>query len=95
MHLLFIGQNATTGTPNRNTGRLSNYGAYLKFDSKKERDGYYNELRSSSSSELYVKCGAKSGRLYSLGSTVKQYRDHLQHIPTTFYNETLDCWDEY
>lgn len=42
-YLAWIGQNATTGTPHPQTGRLSMYGDLVVFYSKQERDSFCNE----------------------------------------------------
>ena len=75
-YFVFDGENATTGTPNRTTGRLSNFGSMLKFNSKE-------------AAALYVEnyCGygickagtARSLRKYNLGMSIQSYLEDLYY----------------
>jgi len=75
-HLLFIGQNASTGQPHPVSGRMSFFGWYYKFKSREDRQAYLDNH--------YPLCGSfrVSGtrgtlRKYSLGSTWEQYNREI------------------
>lgn len=77
---VWIGQNASTGTPNRLTGRLSMYGRYMAFKSDAYRNEYIDQWRSYNPSEYIVKCNISTGRQYSLGDTLKDYVDYMENV---------------
>ena len=78
----WVGQNATTGTPNSITGYHSMYGDFRKFDCRKTRDYYVdNFYNQSNPSEFAVKVNRQTGRKYDRGSS------------TIIYNEYLDMLD--
>ena len=73
---VFVGQNATTGTPNETTGRMSLYGHYYGFDSKDEALAFSEQQRAP-----IVEVGsARKLRKYSLGISVADYCEHLYMI---------------
>ena len=80
----WVGQNATTGTPHPQTGRMTMYGNYLKFSTRKARDKFVNEFYSNNPSEFAVKCNVQSGRQYCLGWSIETYYEELC---------SLDCSD--
>ena len=81
MFYLFQGQNATTGTPNATTGRMSMYGDILAFDTKKERDEYHeNFYNSSNPSEYTEKCNRTTARKYFLGMSVPSFDDYMSAV---------------
>jgi len=43
LFLAWVGQNATTGTPNHHTGRMNKYGTLHVFSSKKLRDKFCDQ----------------------------------------------------
>jgi len=86
-YFVFDGQNASTGEPNRVTGRMSFYGEVLKFHSKKEAKQFEEESRSTN---LCI-AGTKSKmRGYCLGMSVSQFEEYLYQIDyRTFDIETM------
>ena len=81
IHYAWIGQNATTGTPNYITGRLSKYGNVLAFSSRLLRDNYVdNFYNQNNPSEYAVKVNKKSGRAYNLGMSVFNYEEYLRNL---------------
>lgn len=83
MFLVFIGQKATTGTPNPLTGYYSIYGDYKKFRSRKDRDEFYDNWRSNNPSEQIWKCGKAAGRRFKLGISLRDYTEWLDFMPYT------------
>lgn len=80
-YLAWVGQNATTGSANEKTGRMSMFGDYKIFETKKERDSFVNEFYNSSNpSEFAKKCTKRTGRKYSLGMTVRDYENHIDEL---------------
>lgn len=77
-YFLWVGQNATTGHPNKTTGNMSLYGEFIAFKDKDQRDDYYNNFRSNGYDKC-VKCTATTGRQYKLGLTVYGYYELLAH----------------
>lgn len=79
-YFVFDGENATTGTANKRTGRMSYFGDMLKFRTKEDAVNYVNEYRG------YGICKAgtvKTLRKYSLGCSVNTYLEHLYMISYT------------
>jgi len=81
IHYAWIGQNATTGTPNYITGRLSKHGNMLAFSSRLLRDNYVdNFYNQNNPSEYAVKVNKKSGRAYNFGMSVCNYEEYLKYL---------------
>ena len=87
-YYLFVGQNATTGTPNEKTGRMSFYGCILKFISLKERAEYIEEKTGFSCQEKIVIGGIKEMRSMNLGSSLANFNDYILHIEDTIKDNT-------
>ena len=82
-YFVFDGENATTGDPNKITGRLSTWGEMLKFNSKSAAEEYVNNYRG------YGICKAGTARAlrkYSLGMSVKNYLEDLYLSDYKKYN---------
>ena len=75
-YYVFVGQNATMGTPNANTGLMSNYGSVYCFRSKEKAKHFadnYNHPRE------FAKAGsARSIRKFCLGLSVRDYLYSLE-----------------
>lgn len=90
-HWAWIGQNATTGSPNPRTGRFSMYGVYAAFSTRKLRDNFVdNFYNQSNPSEYTVKCNITTGRGYSLGMPVWHYLDHMKHVEAYEIDEHVE-----
>ena len=76
---VWVGQNATTGTPNRITSNMSLYGDFIAFKDKQSRDQYYDNFRSNGY-DYCVKCTANTGRKFKLGLSVHDYWYHLAYV---------------
>lgn len=75
---VFFGENATTGTPNARTGRMSYYGSIYGAKSKAEAKQIETEYRGTG----FCKAGtARSLRKYCLGISVQSYLETLHCIP--------------
>ena len=80
MYLIFMASgNATTGQPNKQTGRYSRHGSYLKFNSLKEREEYISDYLYSK--DFWYICGKGKGRCYSLGMSIADYNKYLDQMP--------------
>jgi hypothetical protein len=77
---VWVGQNATTGAPNRLTGHLSFYGDFIAFKTKQQRDEYFDNWRRVNPSERCFKCTANTGRQFKLGMSVYDYWCHLHLV---------------
>ena len=79
-YLLFVGQNASTGTPNKRTGHMSFFGRYLKFATKEERQDFIDEKTGFSCREI-VKAGTRNTlRKYDLGCSLNLYNESLDNL---------------
>lgn len=83
-YYLFVGQNATTGTPNAKTGNLSYYGDVYKFRSLKERNQYIEEKTGFSCQEKIVAGGYQKMRSLNLGSSVINFNEWMKHLTETY-----------
>lgn len=78
-YLAWVGQNATTGNPNRITGYCSKWGELHAFNTRKERDDFcdtYNNRHNC----YPQKTNRKDARQYFLGMTVRDYNEHVEYI---------------
>ena len=76
-YYVFNGQNASTGEPNKVTGRVSFYGTVLAFETKKEALKYVEDNERCEARYITV-AGTKSDmRKYCLGSSVDDFEYSL------------------
>ena len=78
-YLLFVGQNASTGTPNLKTGYMSFYGNTLRFSSIKKRTKYINNHNFTINDTII----STDVRRYNLGMSVNDYNEHIQLLDFT------------
>jgi len=88
----WVGQNATTGTPNQLTGGLNRYGNNYKFKSKRERDEFVYDYCDPNGNNHAVKCSRRKLRQYNLGCSVADYEENLQHMDCTIYDDEQERW---
>lgn len=81
-YFVFIGQNASTGTPHTTTGHYNFYGTYYAADSKEQAQEFIDNRVCYNSFEAIEKAGTiNTLRKYSLGNTWLQYLEHLAGCP--------------
>lgn len=78
-YFVFKGQNASTGTPNKNTGNMSFYGSVYRFKTKKRAVEWAEENDTGYTGCLVVSGTAKKMREYCLGSTMESFIDYLNY----------------
>jgi len=88
-YYVFIGENATTGTPNKITGRMSYFGDILIFKSKKDAIEFVNDYRGYG---LCIAGNKKKMREYSLGMSVSAFEEDIMR---SFYTvkDKNDNWE--
>ena len=75
----WVGQNATTGTPNRITGRMSMYGQNYVFDSQEDRDEFVICYHDPNGNNHAEGCTYRQLRGKNLGCSVAMFKDVLDH----------------
>lgn len=78
-YLAWIGQNATSGSPNSVTGRMSMHGDLHAFSTKENRDEFcdtYNHL----CNRYPIAVSRNSARKYHLGMSVRDYNEHIDQL---------------
>ncbi len=88
------GQNASTGEPNQQTGRMSLYGLNIVFGNRQDRDEYVDEFRSDNPSVFCKACTKTELRGYNLGDTIWEFENDLREMAIT-YRDDDDLWDSY
>lgn len=94
--LVFIGENASTGKPNKQTGMYSFYGGIKKFKTASDRQCFLDGL-SLPYGKFAVKGTRRTLRKYDLGSTVRKYNDWIDELPYTIYVGDIEsgrAWEE-
>ena len=81
LYFAWVGQNASTGTPNRITGNYSMYGSYVAFDNKHDRDQFVEDYYDPNGNKYAVAGGIRKMREYSLGSTMYSFLQDLYYAP--------------
>lgn len=76
----FKGQNATTGSPNTQTGCMSMYGDILAFSTKQKRDKFVAEYYGNNPSVFVRKCNKKTARGYCLGMSMYTFKEYMQYV---------------
>ena len=94
MYLVFIGQkNVTAGKANKNTGNRNVYGDYYKFNDKLQRDAFYDDLTALDGYKFAVKGTINTLRKYSLGLTVKDYKQFIiNDLENLLYFDEMVFW---
>ena len=77
---LFVGQNASTGRPNQQTGRMSFYGDVMRFDSAKTRQYYIDNHRFSINDHIIVPGGWEKMRSYCLGMDMYNFQEYIRGL---------------
>ena len=91
--LLFVGQNASTGKPNKRTGLYSFYGKMLKFSHKEEREAYCID-RLYTPGEIIQPGTRTTLRKYDLGSSLQKYNEYIDQLPYTGFDFMRKEWME-
>ena len=86
-YYVFIGQNATTGTANKQTGQYSNYGNILCFKYKVDAKRYVSEFYSNISYQFAVAGSAMSLRRFKRGLSVRDYLSDLLMMDALTYDD--------
>ena len=79
IYYVWVGQRATTGTPNKNTGFYSIYGDVVAFDSERARDDYCNQY-SERHNSYPVPTNRTDARQYHLGMSVYDYNQYIDFL---------------
>lgn len=81
-HYAWVGQNATTGSANRITGKMSMFGDFYCFATVEDRDDFVDNYFDYNGNKFAKKCNIKTGRQYALGMTQIEHVQHLSMIAT-------------
>jgi hypothetical protein len=88
---VFRGQNASTGTPNEKTGRMSMYGTIYKFENRADAVSFAGE--SGPCHTLIVVGGKARMRDLCLGLSMQQFEAHLADcVESPYWDEDLGVW---
>ena len=79
-YYVFNGGNASTGSPNLNTGLLSYYGEILLFKSKKQAINYVNYSRSTG---IVIASTKTKMRKYCQGMSTQNFNEYLKYLNYT------------
>lgn len=81
-YLAWIGQNATTGTPHPQTGRLSMCGELIQFDTKVNRDDFVDNFHCTyNPSKIAAKTNKQEAKSkYFAGMTQWAFDDYLYYL---------------
>lgn len=76
---VFVGQNATCGTPHPITKRMSTWGSIYKFDNRAEAEEYAEHVDNGNFDQIIEVGGRRKMRQYRLGLSMYQFEQHLDH----------------
>lgn len=79
---VFVGQDSVTcGTTNKITGLQNCYGDLVCFDSKKERDNYYNNFYDDNGFTQCIKTNKHDAKSkFFAGMSQREFNDYLQYV---------------
>ena len=84
----FVGQNASTGTPNPVTGNYSRYGNIIAFSTIAKRDRFVGEYYNQQNPQEFAeKCRRCTARKYNLGMSVEAFNDSVLGYADTNVDE--------
>lgn len=78
---VFVGQNASTGSPNPNTGRMSFFGSIYAFKTRKDALDFADDHYSPYAQDIIAVGGVTTMRKYCQGSTVRNFKIDLDQVP--------------
>ena len=83
---VFVGQNASCGTPNPNTGRMSMYGIVYRIDGtlKQAREWADDMYLKGTNNTIAVAGGRRKMREFCLGQTMYQFDENLHEAPMVY-----------
>ena len=79
-YFVFDGQYASKGTANKITGRMSFYGSFLKFKTKKEAVEYVEKYETGNAGDILIAGTRNTLRRYDLGSSWLDYNFDLDQM---------------
>ena len=77
---IFMGQNATCGTPHPVTGNLNMHGDLIAFSTKEKRDHFFDEYNPNRAGIELTKCTDKTCRKFFRGMTVYHMQENIRYI---------------
>lgn len=93
-YYLFVGQRASTGTPNDKTGRMSMYGSVRRFRTLAERNECQNEVYTGEPHQLLVAGGKREMRRCCLGMSMYVFEQYLADEVSTLVKNVDGDWTE-
>ena len=78
---VWIGQSATTGSPNIKTGRLSRYGTFISLPSRSEAKKFETDYFDRNGNCKACACTVNTGRRFALGLSWTDYMIDLAFAP--------------
>jgi hypothetical protein len=76
---VFVGQNASTGTPNELTGRMSFAGTFYRANDRQEAKEFAEKMYSPYEADICKVGTARTLRQYDLGCSVQSYLESLHY----------------
>lgn len=89
MFYVFIGQNATTGTPHPKTGNMSYWGDIAVFSTEQKRQDFIDNFRPNNPSVFVRACSKRGAREYNLGISVRMFNEYLDSLDVDSESEDL------
>lgn len=92
---VFVGQNASTGTPNPNTGLMNFYGTVYRIDGtlKQAREWADDMYYKNTNQTISVAGGKRKMREFCLGQTMRNFEDYLSYCPTVCADDEKSARD--
>ena len=78
---VWIGQSATTGSPNIKTGRLSRYGTFISLPSRSEAKKFETDYFDRNGNCQACACTVNTGRLFAFGLSSTEFMIDLVMAP--------------
>lgn len=92
---VFVGQNASCGTPHSQTGRMSMYGKIYRIDGtlRQAREWAEHMYYRNGNSRITVAGGRRKMREFCLGSTMYMFEQDLYNATTVYANDDENVQD--
>jgi len=81
---IFVGQNASCGTPNEKTGRMSMYGDFYQAPDRKTAKEWAEKMDDGSAHTIVAIGGKRAMRQFNLGASMRQFGENLEYCPEVY-----------
>lgn len=81
---IFVGQNASCGTPNSITGRMSTYGDFYQAPDRATAKQWAEQCDDGNAHTIIAVGGKRAMRQFNLGASMRDFEENLANCPEVY-----------